>query len=91
MNKITKMQSLTVSKPFNIITVKVGNYVTDGDEEIEVGEANLELAPHNIDDEVIDNLGIRPLVVAIWDVATQEVWANHLANVVPEAPLNPTA
>ena len=85
------MQSLTVSKPFNIVTVKVGNYVTDGDEEIEVGEANLELAPHNIDDEVIDNLGIRPLVVAIWDAATQEVWANHLANVVPEAPLNPTA
>ena len=37
MNKITKMQSLTVSKPFNIVTVKVGNYVTDGDEEIEGG------------------------------------------------------
>ena len=86
MSEITKINSITITKPFNNITVNVSNYEVTKTREIMFESSTYELAPHNIDDAIIDKLGIRTLVTLIWDDDTKAAWSANLENIIEPPP-----
>ena len=79
MSEITKIDSITIAKPFNQVSVRMTNYEVIGEREIMLGGTSVEFAPSHSAEPMIDTLGLRALVTLIWDADTTTAWNAHLA------------
>ena len=86
MSEITKIDRISIAKPFNNVSVDITNYEVIGEREIMVGIYTIELVPSSPEEPLIDTLGLRALVTLIWDADTTAAWNAHLANVITAPP-----